>query len=121
MARNLTATAATILRKLRQPARRSLRNLKLACVVAESVNGLFLRKSVNFSFPALECRGIGAVFEEGDVAEVSFEDYRVCNQRTGVVLDAEPLPETLRRLMQAGGLSPLLESEGYVAPKAAEQ
>ena len=103
-----------------RPAARSLRNLKLACLVAESINGLFLRNSVNFGFPALECRGIGAAFEEGDVAEVSFDDYKVRNQRTGAVLDAEPLPETLRRLMQAGGLFPLLESEGYLAPRAAE-
>lgn len=104
-----------------RPAARSLRNLKLACLVAESINGLFLRNSVNFGFPALECRGIGAAFEEGDVAEVLFDDYKVRNQRTGAVLDAEPLPETLRRLMQAGGLFPLLESEGYLAPKAAER
>ena len=101
-----------------RPAARSLRNLKLACLVAESINGLFFRNSVNFGFPALECRGIGAAFEEGDIAEVSFDDYKVRNQRTGAVLDAEPLPEPLRRLMQAGGLFPLLESEGYLAPRA---
>jgi 3-isopropylmalate/(R)-2-methylmalate dehydratase small subunit len=101
-----------------RPAARSLRNLKLACLVAESINGLFLRNSVNFGFPALECRGIGAAFDEGDVAEVSFDDYKVRNQRTGAVLDAEPLPEALRRLMQAGGLFPLLEAEGYLVPKA---
>jgi 3-isopropylmalate/(R)-2-methylmalate dehydratase small subunit len=101
-----------------RPAARSLRNLKLACLVAESINGLFLRNSVNFGFPALECRGIGAAFEEGDVAEVSFDDFKVRNQRTGAVLDAVPLPEALRRLMQAGGLFPLLEAEGYLAPKA---
>ena len=73
---------------------------------------------MNFGFPALECRGIEAVFEEGDVAEVSFDDYTVRNQRSGAALTAEPLPETLKRLMQAGGLFPLLESEGYLAAKA---
>jgi 3-isopropylmalate/(R)-2-methylmalate dehydratase small subunit len=104
-----------------RPAARSLRNLKLACLVAESINGLFFRNSVNFGFPALECRGIGAVFEEGDVAEVSFDDYKVLNQRTGTVLGTEPLPEALKRLMQAGGLFPLLEAEGYLAPKAPER
>ena len=101
-----------------RPAARSLRNLKLGCLVAESINGLFFRNSVNFGFPALECRGIEAAFEEGDVAEVSFDDYTVRNQRSGAVLTAEPLPETLKRLMQAGGLFPLLESEGYLAAKA---
>src|SRR5215210_4149196 len=101
-----------------RPAARSLRNLKLGCLVAESINGLFFRNSVNFGFPALECPGIEAAFDEGDVAEVSFEDYTVRNQRTGAALKAAPLPDALRKLMQAGGLFQLLESEGYVAPKA---
>lgn len=101
-----------------RPAARSLRNLKLACLVAESINGLFFRNTVNFGFPALECRGIEAAFEEGDVAEVSFDDYTVRNQRTGVSLRTVALPDALKRIMQAGGLFPLLESEGYLAPKA---
>ena len=50
---------------------------------------------------------------------MSFEDYTVRNQRTGATLNAAPLPEALRKLMQAGGLFQLLETEGYVAPKAA--
>jgi len=102
-----------------RPAARSLRNLKLGCLVAESINGLFFRNSVNFGFPALECPGVDAAFQEGDVAEVSFEDYSVRNQRSGTALKAAPLPDALRKLMQAGGLFQLLETEGYVAPKAA--
>src|SRR6476620_8961213 len=102
-----------------RPAARSLRNLKLGCLVAESINGLFFRNSVNFGFPALECPGIEAAFEEGDVAKVSCEEYTVRNERTGNTLKAKPLPEALRKLMQAGGLFQLLEAEGYLAPKSA--
>ncbi len=103
-----------------RPAARSLRNLKLGCLVAESINGLFFRNSVNFGFPALECPGVEAAFAEGDVAEVSFEDYSVHNARTGATLKAAPLPEALRKLMQAGGLFQLLEGEGYLAPRPPE-
>ncbi len=102
-----------------RPAARSLRLLKLGCLVAESINGLFFRNSVNFGFPALECPGVSAAFEEGDAAEVSFDDYTVRNARTGAVLVAKPLPEQLKQLMAAGGLFPLLEREGYLAPKPA--
>ena len=41
------------------------------------------------------------------------------NARTGAVLTAKPLPEQLKQLMAAGGLFPLLEREGYLAPKPA--
>lgn len=102
-----------------RPAARSLRNLGIACLLAESINGLFFRNCVNFGFPALECPGIEAAFEEGQVAEVAFDDARVRNATTGATLEARPVPEALRRLMQAGGLFPLLEAEGYVAPRAA--
>ncbi len=104
-----------------RPAARSLRNLKLACLVAESINGLFLRNCVNFGFPALVCHGVDASFEEGDIAEVSFDDYTVRNQRTGTLLKADPLHESFKRVMEAGGLLPLLEAEGYLAPKAPSQ
>src|SRR3954468_7865354 len=101
-----------------RPAARSLRNLKLGCLVAESINGLFFRNSVNFGFPALECPGIAAAFDEGDVAHVSFDDYTVRNQNNGALFNAIPLPDALKKLMQAGGLFQLLETEGYIAPKA---
>lgn len=100
-----------------RPAARSLRNLKLGCLVAESINGLFFRNSVNFGFPALECPGVDAAFTEGDAAEVDFDDCTVRNARTGTVLKAAPLPEALRKLMLGGGLYELLEAEGYLAPK----
>lgn len=47
---------------------------------------------------------------------MSFEYCTVRNQRTGTVFKAELLPDPLKQVMQAGGLFPLLESEGYLAP-----
>jgi 3-isopropylmalate/(R)-2-methylmalate dehydratase small subunit len=102
-----------------RPAARSLRNLGVGCLVAESINGLFFRNCVNFGFPAIECPGVHAAFEEGDEAEVDFAAARVVNATRGRSLSGKPLPEALARLMQAGGLFPLLEKEGYVAPRPA--
>jgi len=101
-----------------RPAARSLKKLRLGCLLADSINGLFFRNAVNFGFPALECREVSASFEEGDIAEVSFDDFTVSNRRTGRVLKAIALPQALKRIMEAGGLFPLLEAEGYLAPKA---
>lgn len=101
-----------------RPAARSLRNLGLACLVAESINGLFFRNCVNFAFPAMECPGVAAAFEEGDVAEVSFEDATIVNRRTGVRLLGKAMPAELRAVVAAGGLFPLLEQQGYIASRA---
>jgi len=101
-----------------RPAARSLRNLGLACLVAESINGLFFRNCVNFAFPAMECPGVAAAFEEGDVAVVSFEQATVTNARTGVSLTGRAIPPELRIIVAAGGLFPLLEQQGYIASRA---
>ncbi len=98
-------------------AARSLKNLGLACLIAESLNGLFLRNCVNFAFPALECPGIHAAFTEGEEAEVDFAQAKVRNLTRGTALAGKPLPAPLMALVQAGGVYQLLEKEGLIAPK----
>lgn len=100
-----------------RPAARNLKNLGLACLVAHSINGLFYRNSVNFAFPAMECEGVEALFEEGDMAEVDFETGTVRNIRTGAVLNGRRIPPELLKIVEAGGIFPLLEHEGAIAPR----
>lgn len=99
-------------------AARSLKNLGLACLIAESLNGLFMRNCVNFAFPALECPGIHVAFTEGEEAEVAFDRAQVRNVTRGTALQGKPLPAPLMALVQAGGVYQLLEKEGLIAPKA---
>ncbi len=99
-----------------RPAARSLRNLGVACLLAESINGLFFRNAVNFGFLALECAGVDAAFAEGQTAEVSIEDRRVRNRETGRILEISPVPESLLTLMLDGGIFPYLEKNGLIAP-----
>ena len=102
-----------------RPAARSLRNLGLGALIAESINGLFFRNAVSFGFLALECPGVHAAFEEGQTAEISIAEWTVRNRDTGAVLPARPVPDRLLSLMTSGGIFPLLEAEGLIAPKAA--
>jgi len=99
-----------------RPAARSLKNLGLACLVAESLNGLFYRNCVNWGFPALECPGVAELFAEGDTASVSFDDFTVVNQAGGASLTAGAVPAVLLATLSAGGVLPLLEQEGLIAP-----
>lgn len=99
-----------------RPAALSLRNLGVGCVIAESINGLFFRNCVNFGLLALECPGVHAMFEEGQTAVVSTEDFTVRNEQTGEVRKASPVPRQLVDLMCGGGIFRLLESQGLIAP-----
>ncbi len=100
-----------------RPAARSLKNVGLSCVVAHSLNGLFYRNCINFAFPGLECPGVDQAFEEGDVAEVDFDAAVVRNVTRGVTLTGRATPPNLLDLLKTGGIYPLLEKEGLIAPK----
>ncbi len=101
-----------------RPAARSLRNCGVAFLMAESINGLFFRNSVNYGLLALECPGCAAAFEEGDRARFDPEAWRVTNLRTGATLAPLPIPERLLALMRGGGIFPVLEQEGLIAPRS---
>jgi len=103
-----------------RPAARSLRHLGVACVIAETINGLFFRNCVNFGLLALECPGVSAAFEEMQTAEIALGEFKVRNRETGTVLQARPVPDNLLALMQNGGIFPLLEKRGLIAPAAAQ-
>jgi 3-isopropylmalate/(R)-2-methylmalate dehydratase small subunit len=90
----------------------------LACLVAHSINGLFYRNCINFAFPAIECPGIHEAFEESEIAEVDFDAAAVRNVTRGTTLNGRRTPPNLLELVKAGGIYPLLEKEGLIAPKA---
>jgi 3-isopropylmalate/(R)-2-methylmalate dehydratase small subunit len=101
-----------------RPAARSLRNLGIAALLAESINGLFFRNAVNFGLLALECPGIHGAFEEGQTAEVSLDDFTVRNPDIGALLKVQRIPAMLLDLMTQGGLYPHLERQGLIEPRA---
>jgi 3-isopropylmalate/(R)-2-methylmalate dehydratase small subunit len=100
-----------------RPAPMVLNALSIGCVLADSINALFFRNCVSFGLIALECEGVSQLFEEGQTARVSLDDFTVTNLATSRSLKTVPLPESLISLMRGGGIFPLLESEGLIAPK----
>ena len=100
-----------------RPAARSLRLCGVGFVLAETINGLFFRNSVNYGLLACECPGVAAAFTEGDTAELSLDAWTVRNRRTGQVLAVTTVPEQLLTIMQSGGIYPLMEARGLIAAR----
>ena len=67
--------------------------------------------------PAIECPGVDEAFDEGDIAEIDVIEARVRNITKGTELIAKVLPSPLLAIVNAGGIYPLLEKEGSIAPK----
>ena len=97
-----------------RPGAKQLCVLGIAAVVAESINGLFLRNCVTFGLPAFSCAGVSELFEEGHIALVDYMEASIRNLETGRAVTGRRLPPTLIELTLAGGVAPLLRREGYI-------
>ena len=97
-----------------RPAAQVMKDAGLACLLAESINGLFFRNCVNYAFPALEVSGIATAFVESDTAEVDFVTATVRNPRTGKTLQGAVWPTMLMNILQAGGIIASLKREGLL-------
>lgn len=97
-----------------RPGAELFRRLGIAGLVAESINDLFYRNSVNYALPALECAGIVRAVTEGDRVRLDIGSGTVTNLDTGVVLRCSPMPAMLREIIAAGGLFEKLRAEGYI-------
>jgi len=100
-----------------RPAARSLRNVGVGAVLAETLNGLFFRNAVNYGLIALEVPGVREAFQEGQEAIISLEDFTVRNRQSNIVLKAKPVPKMLLELMINGGIYPHLERQGFIEPQ----
>ena len=86
----------------------------IVAILAESINGLALRTCVNSSLPGISCRGVAAMFEDGDTARVDFRSGRIDNLARGTTLQASPLAPLLCDIVAAGGVIPMLLAQDAI-------
>ena len=88
----------------REHAPQAMRAIGVGAVVADSFARIFFRNAINLGIPAIEVRGVRAIFSPGDTARIDLPHGRVTNVTTGRSVDFPPLPAHLLRLLEAGGL-----------------
>ena len=101
-----------------RPASRFLRELGIRAVVAESMNGLFFRNSINYALPVMECPGVSGLLREGDEVEIDFVAGTVRRPGEEAALEGPPLPAFLLEMVESGGLLARLVRQGYVEADA---
>ena len=99
----------------REPAVDNLRLLGLSCVLAESFARIYFRNAVATGFANLVCPGIADACDDGDELEVKIDRATVRNLTRGTEIAAIPLDETMRAILEAGGLLALLKSNRETA------
>lgn len=82
----------------------------VSCVVAKTFGRIFYRNAINVGLPIVECPEVAEVTEDGDEVEVDLSTGAVINHSKGVQAQAQPFPDFMRRLLEAGGLVPYLRA-----------
>ncbi len=88
----------------RESAPENLRELGVACVVAESFARIFRRNAGASGLPGRACPGAADAFAEGDALEADLASGLVRNATTGAVRRGEPLPAEMRAIIAGGGV-----------------
>ena len=98
------------------PAMRAMRHLGIAGVVAESFSPGFFRGEISMGFPLVTCPGILGLAARGDVLEVDWAAAEVRHPASGRALPLQPLADSERQTLEAGGLLPYLKARRSRAP-----
>ncbi len=87
----------------REHAPLALKGAKVKCIIAKSFARIFFRNAINIGLPLLECPDTDKIIE-GDHIEVDFASGLITNTTKDKTYNATPLPDFVRRIVDAGGL-----------------
>jgi len=92
-------------------------HLKLGGIIAESFSRGFFRNCISEGMPILECLGVSAKIETGDMIEVNFTTGEVQNLTKNEVIKGNKLPTFIIEKIFSGGSIPLLRKMFAVKPE----
>jgi len=90
-------------------AAKAIKATGVGCVIAESFARTFYRNGFEIGMPILECPGITADVDDGDLLTVDIPTGAIVNEATGRHFLAKPTPPFLQEMLKAGGLIPMAD------------
>ena len=95
----------------REHAAVTLKAVEVGVILAESFGRIFYRNAVNLGIPVLVCPGIRQIVNNGEILKVDLRTGQVVNETTGNMAKAQPLSEYVMRILESGGIKPLIKSQ----------
>jgi len=92
----------------REQAVTAIMGLGVKAVVACSFARTFYRNAINRGFPIIECPELYGAVHEGDVIRIDLASGQI--QRQDAVFSFPPFPDSLRDLLERGGLEEYLKA-----------
>ena len=88
----------------REHAPRAIKAVGISVIIAKSFARIFFRNAFNIGLPVLELEDAAEAFLDGDLASVDMASGEVMDLNNGECLQAKPIPDFMREIIEAGGL-----------------
>jgi 3-isopropylmalate/(R)-2-methylmalate dehydratase small subunit len=82
----------------------AIKGSQARCIIAPSFARIFFRNAINIGLPILECPEAVADITEGDEVDVDLVNGKITNNTKGHIYQAQPLPEFVLKIADAGGI-----------------
>src|SRR5579885_945814 len=96
----------------REHAAVALKASGLAAVIAISFARIFYRNAINIGLPVLIAPEAAAMLEDGDEIKIDTTVGVIHDLTHEGIFQAAPLPEFVQRIVEAGGIIPLVRQQG---------
>jgi 3-isopropylmalate/(R)-2-methylmalate dehydratase small subunit len=93
----------------REQATQVVKDLGIRIIVADTIARIYYRNCIALGLFPIAVKGVSRLFEEGDEIEVDLDKLKIRNVKTGKEISFEPLAESQREIIAAGGILPLLK------------
>lgn len=87
----------------------AIKGSQAKCVIAASFARIFFRNAINIGLPILECPEAASDIHEGDDIEVNLSTGEILNRTNGNRYQAQPLPDFVLKIAEAGGIVSFLK------------
>ncbi len=82
----------------------AIKGSQAMCIIAPSYARIFFRNAINIGLPILECPEAAADINEGDDVDVNLATGEIVNHSNGHRYQAQPLPDFVLKIAEAGGI-----------------
>ena len=85
-------------------------NMGATLVLADSFARIFFRNAINLGLPLIVCKGISKKVASGQTLQVDVMEGKVTIVETGETLECEPFSDQTVKILEAGGIKPLMRA-----------
>ena len=76
----------------------------ISCVIAKTFDRIFYSNAINIGLAILECPEASEKIDSGDEVAIDFDTGVITNLTKGETYQANPFPDFIKKIIQAGGL-----------------